>query len=119
MSIYDDAQKIATDVLGKFNQGGLTYVKVTPGAGPAANPGPPTEQRFTLIGVSRGVQFRFIDGTLITAADFQCTIPVDTRFVPDDKGFIETADGARYKVRAAHKIPPTGVTVSHRLIYGR
>lgn len=123
MTFYSDMQSIATDLLGEFDQGGLVYVENRPGAGPVDNPGAPTRVSHPFTGVSKGVSFKYVgspgvNGALITGADLMCTMPVLPGVTPDPKGFVLAA-GVQYKIKSVINIPPTGVTVAHRLIYGR
>lgn len=123
MSIYDDMQTVAKGLLKEFDQtsgdgtdpnDGIWYLRLVPGGGPADNPGAPTETGYKVDGVSRGAQFKFVDGTTILQSDKQITLPVDTRFTYDIGSFIRV-DGARYKIFQVDKVPPSGVTVANRI----
>ncbi len=39
MSFYDEMNQVATQVIGEFQQGAVSYVKRVAGSGPADNPG--------------------------------------------------------------------------------
>jgi hypothetical protein len=123
MTFYDDMQSIASGLLNQFDQGGLQYIALTPGTGPVDNPGAPTLTAHPFAGVSRGVSFRYVgtpgmSGALIVASDLQCTMPVLPGVTPQITGFVQ-AGASRYKIKSVINIPPTGVTVAHRLIYGK
>lgn len=130
MSFYDEMQDIASELLGEFDQSrgtgtqsdGLWYIHMTPGNGPVDNPGPATPTPYKLDAVSRGVSFRFIgtagvNGALITASDLQLTAAVFD-IEPKPAGFIR-ADGIDYKIKAIQRVPPTGVCVAHKIVYGK
>jgi hypothetical protein len=124
MSIYDDMRGVASDLIGEFDQSkgtgeesdGLWYVAVVPGTGPADDPGPSTPTRTKLDATARGVSFKYVDNSLILATDLQLTTPAREGFAPNMKGRIEM-DGASYKIVAIHNVPPSGVTVTHRIFF--
>lgn len=116
MSLYDDMQAVAKDVLTDFNQGVIQYVAVTPGNGPADNPGPATETPYTLTAATaRGVQFRYVQNGMAIASDSQITMAVDSRFTPDVKGFV-IKDNVRYKIVQVVKKPDAGTVAAYVLI---
>jgi hypothetical protein len=117
MTIYDDAQAIASEVLAEFKQGVIQYVRVTPGTGPVDNPGPSTETVFTLDAVARGAKFKYVQGGLALASDTQITAAAHAALVADYdptakvmKGFV-TLDGVRYKIVRAIRKPDAGTAV--------
>jgi hypothetical protein len=128
MMFYQEMQAVATDVLRDFDQSegsgdaddGLWFIKVIPGTGPDDDPGPATESAFKLLGAARGVSAKYVDNSLILASDMQMTAAYDPRIDPntDTNGFVRM-DGVRYKVRRIDNIPPAGVTVSHKIFFGK
>lgn len=116
MSIYDEMQDIARDVLGEFRQEGLRYIRVTPGTGPKDDPGPAVVTPFDIDAAARGVAFKYVNGSTIVTTDLQLTMAVRDDVTPDMHGFVE-AGGKRCKVIAVQPIPPTGVTVAHVVIF--
>ena len=118
MSFYSEMQDIATDLLTEFDQGTIEYVKMTPGGGPADNPGEPTEVKTGVEGVVKGVSFKYIDGTNILSTDLQLTFAVKVGLVIDYKDYVDI-DGTRLKIIKGFNIPPSGITVAQRLILRR
>jgi hypothetical protein len=130
MSFYLDMQNVASDVLRDFDQSlgsgnpddGLWFIKTIPGNGSADDPGPSTDaDPFKLDGAAQGVSFKYVDNALILASDFQATVAVHPELIGDEddvKGFVRM-DGARYKVRRVDNIPPSGVTIAHRIFFGK
>lgn len=116
--IYDEVQKIATDVLTEFDQGEIYYVELVPGNGPADDPGPAVLTRHKVRGVARGVKFKYIQNGTAIASDMQTVFAVSDKFTPDMSGFIDIG-ASRYKVVQVMPIPPAGVTVAHRVIFGK
>lgn len=116
MGFYDDMQGIARDVLTQFQQGVINYVQITPGNGPVDNPGSSTQTRFLIPATATGVQFKYVQNGLAVASDLQIAAPIDPRFVPDMKGFIEV-DGKAYKIVAIKPIPPAGTPVVNVIIF--
>jgi hypothetical protein len=127
---YQEMRGVAQNVLRDFDQregdgsaqtDGLWYIGMTPGAGPADEPGAPTPVPFKLEGAARGVAFKFIgspgaNGTTIVATDMQCTVAAKDGFEPTMTGFIDM-DGVRHKIMSIVNLPPVGVTVAHTLIF--
>ncbi len=114
---------IAAELLNEFDQGGLVYIEMRAGTGPVDNPGPATPDPHPFPGVSKGVSFKYVgspgaNGATIAASDLQCTMPVMAGVTPKPEGFMQ-AGGVRYKIKSVINIPPTGVTVAHRIIYGK
>lgn len=77
MSLYDEMQGVASELLAEFNQGGISLIRVVPGTGPAHNPGPSTRVPVPVNGVARGVSFKYVQSGLAVASDLQVTIPAD------------------------------------------
>lgn len=115
MTFYDDMQSVATDILTQFQQGVVNYVQIVPGNGPVDNPGPSTKNRFVVPATATGVQFKYVQTGLAVASDLQVIAPIDPRFVPDIKGFVEV-DGKSYKIAAVQPIPAAGTPVVNVLI---
>lgn len=116
MTIYDDMQKLATEILTEFKQGVIQLVTVTPGNGPAHNPGPATETTVTLVGaVARGIKFKYVQMGLGVASDMQVTHSVQQGATPAINGFV-IIDGVRYKIVNIVDKPGAGVIVAHTLI---
>lgn len=119
MSIYDDMQAVARDVLGEFNQGGISYVQLTPASGPRDNPGKPGEVVHPITdGVARGVEYKYIDGSQVVASSGQITCAAPKPFVPKINDFV-IVGGQRHKIVESKAIPPTGTPVTYVIIYER
>lgn len=121
MSLYDDAQAVASDVLAEFKQGTITYIRVTPGNGPVHNPGPAVETSFTLDATARGVKFKYVQNGLALATDEQITSAVHPALIADfaaetvTRGFV-TIDGKRRKIVQAIQKPSAGTPAVFVLI---
>src|SRR5690606_6757070 len=90
MSIYDDARKIASDLIGEFKQGTVQYIKMVPGTGGRPDaPAPSTSVVTTINAVARPVSTKYVDGSHILQSDKQVTIPNDGKMSPDLSGFIK------------------------------
>lgn len=115
MAFYEDMQKIASDLLTEFKQGVIEYGRITPGAGPADNPGPSTITWQTLKGaVARGVSQKYIASSLAVATDQQITMSAD-QLVPNirDKAKI---DGVELKIVHVLPRPAAGTVAAYTLI---
>lgn len=119
MSIYQEMQAVAKELLGddEFRQDGIYYVALTPGTGPADNPGAPVETK-TLIrdAVARGVEDKYVDGTQVTGTDGQINCGYPQPFTPKISDWVEVG-GKRCKILKVSKVPPTGVAVFLTIIY--
>ena len=114
MSIYDEMQGVARDLLQQFNQGVIKLISIGPGAGPSYDPGPGTESSITLPGaVCRGVKMKYVMLGLAAATDFQVTMPGNLS--PKLADFVEV-DGKRLKVVNLITKPAAGTPVVHTVI---
>ncbi len=118
MSIYDEMRVIAQDVMSDedFKQGTIVYVAITPGSGPADDPGAARETPYELAGgVARGVQFKYVDNSTIVASDLQVTFADTDDFTPEMTGFV-TIDGVPHKIMRIVRKPAAGIAVAWTLI---
>ena len=118
MSIYDEMQKIASDVLSdpEFKQGVISYVRIVPGSGPEDDPGPPTEIITPVLGgVVRGVSYKYVKDGLALSTDKIVTMPVVSGVTPNMRDFIEV-DGERLKIVQDISTPAAGVRVVWKFI---
>jgi hypothetical protein len=114
--IYDEFQQIARDVMPEFEQGVITLINITPGGGPADEPGAPTETTVPLPGaVAKGVSFKYVNNTTILATDKMVTAPVVAGVTPGTSGFV-TIDGVRHKIIADVSTPGAGTQIVWKFI---
>lgn len=118
MTFYDEMQGLAGELLGEFKQGVINYCKITPGNGSVDNPGPSTKTLYGINGTAVGVQFKYVQQGLAVATDLQITAPVDARYTPDGKDFIEV-DGLPHKIVEIMKRPAAGTPVAFVFIIRR
>lgn len=116
MTIYDEMQQVATELLTDFNQATISLVTVTPGNGPAHNPGPSAEVVTALKGaVARGVKFKYVQRGLAVASDLQVTHYVHPTVTPAMNGFVDI-NGQRLKIVHIEVKPASGTPVAYTLI---
>lgn len=117
MTFYEDMQNIATELLIEFKQGIIQYVSITPGNGPAHNPGPPViGAPITLIGaVARGAKYKYILKGQAIASDLQVTHSIQAG-VDVKMDEIIIVDNVKYKVVHIEQKPASGVKVAETLI---
>lgn len=121
MSIYDDMQSAASEILKEFNQSGVSYIHLTPAVGGKRyDPGTPTETEYKIVGgVARGVEYKYVDGTQIVASDGQVTCAISALPVrPGMPGFM-IVGGQKYKIKKVTTVPPTGTPVVYLIFYER
>lgn len=133
MSIYDDMRAVASEVIGEFAQGSIAYVELQPQAGATPDaPLPPVEVTYPVNGVTRPVEFKYVDGTDIVQSDEQFTIPAldaeravalapnddQVGFTPSMEGYA-TIDGKRAKIVGVKRIPAAGDPITYVVIVRR
>ena len=109
MSIYDDLQVVASEILTEFKQGAVNLVQTTPGAGPDDNPGAPTLTSYSLNAVVKGVSFKYVSQGLATASDLEVTSAVSSEVTPSEKDFLEI-DSVKYKIVQLMNVPGAGTS---------
>lgn len=115
MSIYEEMNVVAKELLGEFKQGQTYLVKLTPGTGPSYAPGKPLETRISLDAAVRGAKFKYVTNNLAVASDLQVTFAGSTDYEPAPVDFVEL-DGVRYKIVYIDRKPSVGVAVAFTLI---
>ncbi len=116
MTFYEEMRDVAAEILTEFKQGVIQLVTITPGAGPAHDPGAPTETPVTLVGaVARGIKFKYVSMGLGVASDMQVTHSVQEGATPAINGFV-LIDGVKFKIVNVVDIPGAGTVVVHTLI---
>lgn len=118
MTIYDEMQSVARELLAEFKQGVVSYVKMTPGNGPVDNPGPAVPTSYPINSAVQGVQIKYVNQQLAVASDLQVIAPFDPAYVPELTGFVDV-DGVRYKIVNIVKKPAAGTVVVYVLIIRR
>lgn len=111
---YEEMQGVAASLLAEFQQGSISYVELTPGSGPADDPGQSTETVYALTATARGVLFKYVVGDVV-ASDLQLTMP-GGGVEPKMKGFIRV-DGKRYKIVQIMRNPAAGTPVAWVVIF--
>lgn len=117
---YAKMQGIATSLLTRFNQGVIELGVVTPGAGPAHNPGASTQAPWrTVKGAAnsaysvRGGSNSFADGTLIKEGDLKVTLAVSGAAPkPGDVIRFGGDGGPVYRVYKFVAVPATGTAAA-------
>lgn len=112
---YEEMQAVASDVIAEFAQGSIAYVEITPGAGPADDPGAPTETVHPIDAVARGVAFKYVDRTTVVGSELQITMPGDG-VEPSMNGFIRV-DEKTYKIVKIIRKPSAGTVVAWTVIF--
>lgn len=119
MTIYDDMRVVASEVIGEFAQGTIVYIELQPqeGATPDA-PLPPVPVPHPINGVTRPVEFKYVDGTQIVQSDEQFTIAALDGVTPSMEGNV-TIDGARAEIVGIKRIPAAGDPITFVVIVRR
>lgn len=115
MTIYQEMQDIAADVLNEFKQGVIEFGRVTPGNGPVDNPGPSSTVWTPYDGTARGVRSKYVEDGLAVASDLQTIMPAKLGIVPHQRDFVRI-DGVPYKIVHVIAKPEAGTAVVYTLI---
>ena len=123
MSIYDDMQVAATDMLSEFKQGIVTLSRTTKGTIDPNEPFIPVAgvtTVYTLNATVKAVSMKFIsgqtfiDGTTILATDKEVTCAIFA--IEPEPGDIVTIDGAQMSIVKVMRIPGAGTAIVFKLI---
>lgn len=116
---YAKMQGIASNLLTRFNQGAIELGVVTPGTGPAHNPGPSTTAWTALKGAAnaaysvKGGSNAYADGSLIRVGDLKVTAKVEALAADPKAGDLIRFGGTeQYRVIQFNKVPATGTVVA-------
>lgn len=115
MSIYDELKEVAAEIMSEFQQGVVNLVKITPGAGPADNPGASTSVNYLLDAVVKGVSFKYVQQGLAVVSDLEVTAAVLDTVTPSEKDFINI-DGTLYKIVQNMIVPAAGTKIVWKFI---
>lgn len=118
MTIYDDLQATAFDILEEFDQGGIKLISLTAGSGDPDDPGEPTEVTTLLKGVAKGASFRYMREGFAVSGDLEVTVAVQAGVTPSIDDFIEVK-GVRYKIIRDISVPAAGTTCAWKFIVRR
>lgn len=122
MTFYGDMQGIATGLLQQFGQGTeanpINLIKLTKGAGPAQNPGKPSEKATAIPGaVARGVEQKYIDRGLAITGDMQITTEIPAMDLAGGAvGDTFEINHIRYKIVERVNLPAAGTPVVYVFI---
>ena len=108
MSLYDELQGVASEILDEFDQGGIKLIHLTYSTeGEPDEPGEPTETVYDLQGVAKGVQLNYEGNGFTASAEKEVIVRTRNDVVPNENDFIEI-DGYRYKIIKDLSVPQAG-----------
>lgn len=116
MSIYDDLQSLTSEIMTEFKQGLIKLVqfKYSEDSTPD-NPGEPEEVLIELNGTVKGVSYKYLKDSFITASDKEITTAVVNDVIPSENDFIEI-DNVRYKILEFLPLPGAGTPCAWKFI---
>lgn len=121
MSIYEEMQQVAREILGSvdFKQGSTQLLREVPGNGPVDDPGPSVLTMLSeLDGAVRGVKWSFVNTGQAVASDMQITHAVVPGVAPLANDIVKV-DGLSYRVKQVIALPAAGIPVAYTLILSR
>lgn len=112
MNIYSDLQKVASEVLTEFDQKNITLIQrtYTPADGEEYQPDEPpepTEKKYSLRGVARGVSQFFEKNAFVADSDGTITTSVLPGITPSKDDGLEL-DGVVFKILQFEPVPRVG-----------
>lgn len=114
MTIYDEMQQLASDLLKDFDQPTISHIRMTQN-GTGFDPGPATATPTVLDGaVARGVMRKYVDKSLVVATDLQVTYAGD-KIEPLMTDFIDI-NGEQFKIQQIVRKPASGPVVAWTVI---
>jgi hypothetical protein len=110
MSIYDDLQPVASELLAEFKQGTISLIQSVPGDGDDDDPGEPATTTTELDATVVGAPFKYVQAGFAVASDMLVTAAVVVGITPDKNDFI-VIDGVQYKIIQDVSKPAAGTRV--------
>jgi hypothetical protein len=118
MTIYDDLKSVSSELHKEFDQTEIKLIQLTPGTGPAYNPGPSTETTRTLDAVARGATFQYVQSGFAVASDIIVSAAIVDGVTPTENDFI-SIDGVRHKIIKDMSAPAAGMRCVWKFIVRR
>lgn len=116
MSIYDDLQGVASNLLKQFKQGSIELIQfVYPEDSTPDNPGKPEEVVTPLDAVANGERFKFMNTSFINDSDNEVTTAVVEGISPSVNDFLNI-DGTKYKIIKFDPLPAAGTACTWKFI---
>ena len=116
MSIYDDLQSVTAEIMTEFKQGSIKLVQFKHSEDSTPdNPGEPEEVLTELNGTVKGVSYKYLKDSFITASDKEVTTAVLSSIAPSENDFIEI-DNIRYKILEFLPLPSAGAACAWKFI---
>lgn len=108
MSIYDDLQVVANEILEEFDQQNIKLITLTEGEGGTPDePANQVETSYDLKAVVKGVSLEYVKYGFATESDLQIIAGVLSDVTPTLKDYIEI-EGNRYKIVKDISTPAAG-----------
>lgn len=115
---YKGLQKVAGDIIKKFEQGTLTLVRTVINRVEPWQSGPKVQSGGVLNGTVNGVSAKYIEQSLAQTGDLQATITYDENLIPVINDSVDI-DGDLYKILQVISKPAAGDPVVFVLILRR
>lgn len=112
MTLYDEANLIAKEILSDpdLKQDIVKLIQITPGTGPADEPGQSTETEYTLDAVVKGAPYKYLKEGFATVIDQMVTAATIDDVTPTKNDFIDI-NGVRCKIIEDISSPGAGTRV--------
>lgn len=110
MTIYDELQAEASELLAEFGQGSVVLSRTTTTPDPSApwEPGTPSTTTYPLDAVVSGVASKYVDGTLIKASDLMITAAVHAEVTPQMGDAVSIDGGVAKAIKRIEPMPAAG-----------
>jgi hypothetical protein len=115
--LYTKSRATASRLLGKYNQGVISYTSPAITSGPSYNPTIVPGTNYTLKATAQGVSKEYIDGSLIVSSDLEVTA-ASFEVDPLTSGTM-SIDGNTHQIVQIIKIPAAGDVIAWKIICRR
>ena len=115
MTIYDELQGVASEVLSDFDQGTIKLVQITRAAGTPDKPGAAVSTTHKLDAVAKGVSFKYVQSGFAIASDKEVISAVLNGVTVTENDFIEI-DGVRHKILRDLSVPAAGTRCAWKFL---
>ena len=118
MSIYDDLQAVATELLTEFDQGDVKLIKVSSNSTAPDDHSVQNETSYDLKAVVKGVSAKYLKEGFASVGDLEMTCAVEENIEPTINDFVVIKD-LRYKIVQDFSVPAAGSVVARKFLLRR
>lgn len=107
MSIYDELQDVASEILEEFKQDSVQLIKITQTGGTLDAPGTPVETAYDLDAVVKGINSKYLQEGFILSTDLEVTSAVLSGITISKDDYIKI-NSIKHKIVEDLSVPAAG-----------